>query len=129
MYLNDANALRIDYARNYAEYWKEHGLLTDDEYYYLLACIVEGIPFVSNISGTYGAYHKEWERRSYKIYEPYRLPVVTNGKNNQCFNMDGALLLKQICGDILYIDPPTTKGSTCPIIMFWRPLPDMIFLK
>ncbi len=114
MYLNDANALRIDYARNYAEYWKEHGLLTDDEYYYLLACIVEGIPFVSNISGTYGAYHKEWERRSYKIYEPYRLPVVTNGKNNQCFNMDGALLLKQICGDVLYIDPPYNERQYLP---------------
>ena len=66
MYVNDENALRIDFARNYVEDWKKEGILSDDEYFYLLACIVEGIPFVSNISGTYGAFHKTWEKRSYK---------------------------------------------------------------
>ena len=64
MYINDENALRIDFARNITEDWRKVGFLSDDEYYYLVACIVEGIPFVSNISGTYGAFHKEWERLS-----------------------------------------------------------------
>ena len=64
MYLNDDNALRIDYARCTVEDWKTAGLLNENEYYYLAACIVEGIPFVSNTSGTYGAYHKSWERRT-----------------------------------------------------------------
>lgn len=68
MYLNDENALRIDYARCTVEDWKAAGFLSEDEYYYLVACIVEGIPFVSNTSGTYGAFHKSWERRSYKQY-------------------------------------------------------------
>ena len=72
MYINDENALRIDFARNITEDWRKVGFLSDDEYYYLVACIVEGIPFVSNISGTYGAFHKEWERRSYKKYELLR---------------------------------------------------------
>lgn len=106
MYMNDDNALRIDYARNQVEDWKNEGLLSEDEYFYLVACIVEGIPFVSNISGTYGAFHKEWERRSFKAYEVYKLPVITNGKKNKCFNMNGADMLKQVTGDILYIDPP-----------------------
>ena len=48
MYLNDDNALRIDYARCTVEDWKNAGLLDENEYYYLVACIVEGIPFVSN---------------------------------------------------------------------------------
>lgn len=106
MYLNDENALRIDYARCTVEDWKASGLINEDEYYYLVACIVEGIPFVSNTSGTYGAFHKSWERRSYKPYELYRLPVTHNGKKNQSFNENGADLLKRIEGDILYIDPP-----------------------
>lgn len=114
MYINDENALRIDFARNYVEDWKNEGLLNDDEYYYLVACIVEGIPFVSNISGTYGAFHKEWERRSYKKYEVYRLPVTTNGKANKCFNMDGAEMLKQVSGDVLYIDPPYNGRQYLP---------------
>jgi adenine-specific DNA-methyltransferase len=114
MYINDENALRIDYARNYVEDWKNEGILSDDEYFYLIACIVEGIPFVSNISGTYGAFHKEWERRSYKVYEVYRLPITTNGKHNKCFNMNGADMLKQVSGDILYIDPPYNGRQYLP---------------
>ncbi|WP_367568853.1 DNA adenine methylase [Lacrimispora sp.] len=106
MYLNDDNALRIDFARCTVEDWKEAGLLNEDEYYYLTACIVEGIPFVSNTSGTYGAFHKKWERRSYKRYELFRLAVPHNGKQNQCFNENGTELLKRIQGDVLYIDPP-----------------------
>ncbi|WP_394523387.1 DNA adenine methylase [Lacrimispora sp. JR3] len=106
MYLNDENALRIDFARCSVEDWKAAGLLNDHEYYYLVACIVEGIPFVSNTSGTYGAFHKTWERRSYKRYELFRLPVTHNGKENKCYNEDGAELLTRLEGDILYIDPP-----------------------
>lgn len=106
MYLNDDNALRIDYARCTVEDWKEAGWLREEEYYYLVACIVEGIPFVSNTSGTYGAFHKSWERRSYKPYELYRLPVTENGKENHSYHENGADLLKRIHGDILYIDPP-----------------------
>ena len=114
MYLNDENALRIDYARNIIENWKQLNLLTDNEYFYLVACIVEGIPFVSNISGTYGAFHKTWERRSFKKYELYRLEVTTNGKNNRCYNMDGVNLVAEIEGDILYIDPPYNNRQYLP---------------
>lgn len=114
MYINDENALRIDFARNTVEDWRQEGILTDNEYYYLVACIVEGIPFVSNISGTYGAFHKTWERRSFKKYELFRLDVTTNDKENKCYNLDGAELLKAISGDILYIDPPYNGRQYLP---------------
>ncbi len=114
MYVNDENALRIDFARNYVEDWKKEGILSDDEYFYLLACIVEGIPFVSNISGTYGAFHKTWEKRSYKKYELFRLNIISNGRNNRCFNMNGAQMLQEVSGDILYIDPPYNNRQYLP---------------
>lgn len=114
MYLNDDNALRIDYARCTVEDWKAAGFLNEDEYYYLVACIVEGIPFVSNTSGTYGAYHKTWERRSYKRYQLYRLDVTTNHRENRCYNEDGGKLLTRISGDILYIDPPYNERQYMP---------------
>lgn len=114
MYVNDENALRIDFARNYIEDWKKEGILSDDEYFYLLACIVEGIPFVSNISGTYGAFHKTWEKRSYKKYELFRLDIISNGKSNRCFNMNGAQMLQEVSGDILYIDPPYNNRQYLP---------------
>lgn len=114
MYLNDENALRIDYARCQVEDWRKAGLLNENEYYYLVACIVEGIPFVSNISGTYGAYHKTWEKRSQKCYEPYRLPVTSNGKDNHSYNEDGVELLKRLRGDVLYVDPPYNARQYLP---------------
>ena len=59
MYITDDNALRVDFARNTVEGWYESGLLNQYEYFYLIAAIVEGIPFVSNIAGTYGAFSKK----------------------------------------------------------------------
>lgn len=114
MYINDENALRIDYARNTVEDWFNEKLISENAYFYLVACIVEGIPFVSNISGTYGAFHKKWERRSFKKYELYRLKVTTNNKANKCFNQDGVELVGQTGGDILYIDPPYNGRQYLP---------------
>jgi len=114
MYVTDDNALRIDYARNTIEEWKSRELINENEYYYLVACVVEGIPFVSNISGTYGAFHKTWERRSHKKFDLFPLDVYTNHKNNQCYNEDGMEVLKRISGDILYIDPPYNERQYLP---------------
>jgi adenine-specific DNA-methyltransferase len=114
MYVTDENALRIDYARNKIEDWHNQGWLSEDEYYYLVASVVEGIPFVSNIAGTYGAYNKSWDPRTRKQFMLIDLPVVYNGQNNKSYNKDGATLLKEISGDILYIDPPYNERQYLP---------------
>lgn len=114
MYMTDSNALRIDYSRNTVEEWRSKGYLSEDEYYYLVACIVEGVPFISNIAGTYGAYSKVWDARTKKLFELVDLPVCENGKENQSWNEDGADLLKRISGDILYIDPPYNARQYLP---------------
>jgi len=114
MYITDTNALRIDYARNAFEDWKREGLINEFEYYYLVASVVEGIPFVSNISGTYGAFNRFWDIRSNKVFKLIELPVVCNGKNNKSYNEDGVQLLKHLKGDILYIDPPYNERQYLP---------------
>lgn len=114
MYLTDSNALRIDFARNSINDWLENNIIGIEEYYYILAGIIEGIPFVSNISGTYGAFHKKWDKRAYKKFEIVRLDVYNNKKKNKSFNEDGVELLKKINGDILYIDPPYNERQYLP---------------
>jgi len=114
MYITDSNALRIDFSRNTIDNWHNLSLLTDDEYFYLVACVVEGIPFVSNIAGTYGAFNKAWDIRSHKLFVLIDLPVINNGKSNRSYNKDGALLLQEIRGDILYIDPPYNERQYLP---------------
>ncbi|MDD6672722.1 MAG: DNA adenine methylase [Eubacteriales bacterium] len=114
MYITDSNALRIDYARNTIEDWNNSGFLSNDEYLYLVACVVEGVPFVSNIAGTYGAFNKTWDIRSNKLFVLIDLPVVNNGFSNRSYNEDGAKLLQRISGDILYIDPPYNERQYLP---------------
>lgn len=114
MYLTEENALRIDFARNKIEEWYKKGYLCDEEYYYLLAAVVEGIPFVSNILGTYGAYKKDWDKRALKKFELKPLKIINNGKKNRCYNLNGIKLLNKIKGDILYIDPPYNERQYLP---------------
>ncbi len=114
MYLSPQNAKRIDFIRNTIESWRTAGLLNENEYYYLLAGLIEGVPFVSNITGTYGAYLKQWDKRAYKDFSMIRLEVVDNGYQNHCFNQDSNQLIREIEGDILYLDPPYNSRQYAP---------------
>lgn len=114
MYLTPDNATRIDYIRNTIEEWKERKLINKNEYFYLLASLIEGVPFVSNITGTYGAYLKDWDKRSFKKFEMIRLNVFNNNEQNECYREDANELIKKIEGDILYIDPPYNSRQYLP---------------
>ncbi len=114
MYMTENNARRIDFIRITIENWKNNKWIDSYEYKYLLACLIEGIPFVSNITGTYGAYLKQWDKRAFKRFELYKLAVSDNGRRNICYNEDANELIKKISGDILYIDPPYNDRQYLP---------------
>lgn len=114
MYFTLENANRIDFAREQIELWKNQGAITESEYFYLLAGLIEGVPYVSNTTGTYGAYLKDWDKRAFKRFEFSFLDVVDNKKQNQCFNEDANELIRHIEGDILYIDPPYNERQYLP---------------
>jgi adenine-specific DNA-methyltransferase len=105
-YLTNENALRIDAFRQIINSWKDHQYINELEYFYLLAGIIESVPFVSNIAGTYGAYLKCWDNRSRKRLDPVKYPVINNDKQNKSYNQDVNDLIKIIEGDVLYLDPP-----------------------
>jgi adenine-specific DNA-methyltransferase len=114
MYFIEENANRIDFIRDTIERWKDRNWIDQSEYKYLLACLIEGVPFVSNITGTYGAYLKKWDRRAYKRFELQRLPVDNNNMHNICYNEDANELIRKISGDILYVDPPYNDRQYLP---------------
>jgi len=113
-YFSNENALKIDFIRQSIEQWKNKGFLKENEYYYLLAGLIEAIPYISNIAGTYGAYLKHWDKRANKKLELIKLETFKNNKMNQCFNQDSNELIKKIKGDILYIDPPYNSRQYAP---------------
>lgn len=114
MYLSNKNAARIDFVRNTIEAWKREGLLHELEYYYILAGLLEGVPSVSNTTGTYGAYLKYWDKRAFKNLELARLDVFNNRRNNICYNRDANELIDELRGDILYLDPPYNSRQYAP---------------
>ena len=113
-YLTNSNAELIDLIRLSVEKWFNEKLLTEDEYFYLLGSIVESIPFFSNISGTYGAFLKTWDPRALKRFTLIKPEVITNGKNNKCFNLNYLDLLDLVSGDVLYVDPPYNERQYLP---------------
>lgn len=113
-YLSNENALRIDFIRSKIENWKKDNLINEGEYFYLLAAVIEAVPFVSNIAGTYGAYLKHWDKRALKKLEIHKPEVIDNGHKNRCFNEDVNILMRKIKGDILYIDPPYNSRQYLP---------------
>ena len=113
-YFTNKNALRIDFIRQTIEVWRKSEFINEDEYFYLLAGLIESIPFVSNIAGTYGAFLKHWDKRAYKKLELVKLELYNNNKKNICYNEDSNQLIKLISGDILYIDPPYNQRQYAP---------------
>ncbi len=113
-YFSKENALKIDFIRQKINEWKKDKLIDESEYYYLVACLIEAIPFVSNIAGTYGAYLKHWDKRAFKKIELIPLEVIDNKKQNKSFNEDSNTLINNIKGDILYIDPPYNARQYLP---------------
>ncbi|MGX7197320.1 Dam family site-specific DNA-(adenine-N6)-methyltransferase [Enterococcus olivae] len=106
MYLSEKNGQSIDFIRNQIDDWRNKDLLSEYEYFYLLSSLIEGIPSVSNITGTYGAYLKHWDKRALNDLELVPLAVTNNYRDNKAFNEDANELIKKISPDIVYIDTP-----------------------
>ncbi|WP_367297271.1 Dam family site-specific DNA-(adenine-N6)-methyltransferase [Loigolactobacillus coryniformis] len=114
MYFTIENAKRIDFIRNTIDKWHTNSLINEQEFYYILSILLQAVPFVSNITGTYGAYLKHWDKRSFKKIELIPTPIINNHHKNKALNMDAVILSKQISGDILYIDTPYNNRQYAP---------------
>ena len=114
MYFSDDNARKIDAIRIMIENWKKQQLITDYEYYILIACLIETVPFYANISGVYAAFHKQWDARAKKPLILRSIELVSNNVDNKAFNCNSIELLKNVDVDILYLDPPYNQRQYAP---------------
>jgi adenine-specific DNA-methyltransferase len=113
-YFIDENGQKIDAIRMKIEEWKLADLLTESEYYILLACLIETIGFYSNVAGVYAAFQKKWDPRALKPFELRTIEVISNEQVNTVHNTDSMLLLDEIDVDILYLDPPYNERQYAP---------------
>lgn len=112
MYFSKENAGRIDFFREKIEEWYETEKITDNEYSYLLACLLESVSDISNTAGVYGAFLKHWDKRALK-------PIVFNkidaspgiAADVKVLNSKIEDIISEVDCDILYLDPPYTQNQ------------------
>ncbi len=114
MYFSNENGKIIDSIRIQIENWKQENLLIANEYYILLACLIETVPFYANISGVYAAFQKIWDARAVKKMILRPIETIANDKENKVFNQNSVELISEIQTDILYLDPPYNQRQYAP---------------
>ncbi|HRE41684.1 MAG TPA: DNA adenine methylase [Ignavibacteria bacterium] len=105
-YFSEINGKKIDAVRKKIEYWKTEERICGNQYYFLLASLLESADKVANTASVYGAFLKKLKKsaqRDIKI-EPALFEI--NENDHKVFNIDSNELVKKISGDILYLDPP-----------------------
>ena len=112
-YFSDANGKRCDAIRMRIEAWREEEKLTEDEYSYLLASLIDAADRVANTASIYGAFLKHLKKSAAK---PLRLePIAVTGSRlrHRIYNRDGAQLVGRVKCDVLYMDPPYNHRQYC----------------
>ena len=103
LYFNKHNGQKIEAIRTKLEQLN----IPKTEYYTLLSSLIEASDKVANTTSVYGSYLKKVKRTAQKTLnlKPLNIKII-KGQQNECYNIDANLLIKNISGDILYIDPP-----------------------
>ena len=106
LYFSSENGKKIDAIRQQIEIWKSTDEISEDDYYFLLASLIESADKVANTASVYGAYLKKIKKSAQKelILKPALFTL--NSNKHKVFNADSNALIKEIKGDILYLDPP-----------------------
>lgn len=116
MYFSEFNAQRIDYIRHIIEDWYVTHAINENEYCYLLCCLLESISKVANVAGVYGAFLKKWDPRAVKnivFLEPETdfSETPLSPHNVRTLNSNIEEIISDVDCDILYLDPPYTHNS------------------
>ncbi len=106
MYFSDDNGRKIDGILLMLREGQRSGFLNRSEFYLLLSSLLDAADRVANISGTYGAFLKNWQRNARQPLSLQVPAIYPSSKKNEAHNEDANTLIRKIKGDILYVDPP-----------------------
>ena len=105
-YFSDENGKKIDTIRTKIKEWKQSDKINDSLYYFLLASLVESADKVANTASVYSAFLKDIKKSASKALVLEAAPFIEDDSLHLVFNKDSNELIKEISGDILYLDPP-----------------------
>ena len=105
-YFSKENAKKIDGLREAIEKSFTCKKLSEDEYQFCLASLLYSADRVANTTGVYGSFLKKLKfmAKTDMKFLPHEFTPST--KEHEVYNQDANELIKNIQGDILYLDPP-----------------------
>ena len=105
-YYSRENAGRADAIRASLNEWRRRGLLTDDEFFYLLCALLEAIDQVANTASVYGAFLKRFKASALRSLTLRPLELTDRATGCEIHQRDANDLIDEIECDLLYLDPP-----------------------
>lgn len=111
-YFTDENGKKCDSIRIEINKLHKNGEITENQYYYLLASLINSIDKYANTASVYGAFLKHMKKSAAKTFELELLPII-DGEKGKVYNEDVNNLITRINGDILYLDPPYNARQYC----------------
>ena len=105
-YFSDKNGMLCDAIRIKIEDFKKQKFINEDEYYFLIASLLESIDSYANTASVYGAFLKKIKKSAVKKLNLKPAELFENNQKHKVFNKNSNLLIKNITADILYLDPP-----------------------
>lgn len=106
MYFTDENAMKCDAIRMKLESWKDKKKVSENEYYFLLATLLENIDKVANTASVYGAFLKNFKKSALKPLTLSPANFFLNDHEHEVHNADVLEIAKMTSHDVVYLDPP-----------------------
>jgi adenine-specific DNA-methyltransferase len=106
LYYSEHNGKKIDAIRSQIEKWKLEKVINEDQYFCLLCSLLEASDKVANTTSVYGAYLKKIKKSAQKYIQLEHPDLQNSTSKNFAYNKDVNVLIRDIEGDILYLDPP-----------------------
>lgn len=111
-YYTDSNGKRCDAIRIELNRLFESGEIDEGTYFWYLASLINSIDKYANTASVYGAFLKRIKASAQKEFKLELLPVIS-GLKGKTYNEDINRLVRNISGDVLYLDPPYNARQYC----------------
>ncbi|MDO9780291.1 DNA adenine methylase [Glaesserella parasuis] len=114
MYFSDRNGKFCDTVRTKIENLFLEQKISEKQYYFLLASLLESIDKHANTASVYGAFLKKIKTKAAQdcLIKPASI-ISSQINEHQVFQKDAQDLITKISGDILYLDPPYNSRQYC----------------
>jgi adenine-specific DNA-methyltransferase len=109
-----ANGKKIDSIRQSIESLYIAKRISENEYFVLLATLLENVSLYANVSGVYAAFLKKYDPRALKDFKLRPIELNSHGANGKSYHSDAEELIENINTDILYLDPPYNSRQYAP---------------